>query len=88
MYMYVTSGQNYHNFNVSSMPKSTPCELSSESLSEHFLGAHNQIVTCRPRQSQSTPALLLELILMPNQGRCSMIRAYHGTDLAPGGRAG
>ena len=54
VYVY-NLGQNYHNFNVSSMPKSTPYELSVESLSEKFPSDHNQIVTCRPRKIQSSP---------------------------------
>ena len=40
MYMYIISGQNYYNLNVSFMPKSTPCELSFD---KHFLSDHNRI---------------------------------------------
>ena len=49
-FMYIFSEHNFHNFNVSSMPKSTHCELSIGSLSEHSLSARNRIETCRLRQ--------------------------------------
>ena len=52
MYMYIISGQYFHNFTVSSMPKSTPCELS---FAKHLLSAHNRVRTSHPRRSRSTP---------------------------------
>ena len=87
--MYIIPGQNYHNFNVSSMPKSTSHELSVETLFEHFLSAHNGIGICRPRQSRSTTVLLLlEERFIPRKGICYMIQAEHRTHFDPGGRPG
>ena len=77
MYMYVISGQNSHNFNVSSMPKINPCELSVEALSEHSSSAHNRIGTCRLRRSRSTHVLSSAGSFMPNQVSCHLILAEH-----------
>ena len=88
MYMYITSGQNFHKFNVSSMLKSTPCELPVESLSGHFSRAQNRIGTCRPSQSLYTPVPLSEGRFMPKQVICYLIRADCRTHLALGGRPG
>ena len=88
MYMYIMLGQNYHNLNVSSMPKSTTCELSVESLSKNFLSANNWVGTCPPRQIRLTPVPSSVEIFIPKQGRCYLIRTEHGTNLVPGGRPG
>ena len=85
MYMYIISGQNSHNSNESSIPKSTPCELS---VTEHFSIAHNRIGICRPRQTGSTHVLSLSESFIPKQVSCSLVRVYHGTHLVLGGIPG
>ena len=82
MHMYIISGQNSHHFNVSSMPKSTPCELS---VAEHFLSAHNWIGTCRPRQSRLTTIPSLAGSFMRNKSICYLVWGEQGTNLDPGG---
>ena len=88
MYMYIILGHNSSKFNVSSMPKSNLCDLSIESLSEHFSSSHNWIGTFCPRKNWSTPVLLAAGNFMPKKGRCSLIRAEHGTYLEMGGLPG